>query len=138
MGNAATCASSREGRALTVEASPRDTDVLAMGTRGLLLHTNHVRSETLGREGEKASWSSRKRLAALEHLLAAPASRTRAGLAKALSSEEYGLLRHGRRANESCTVATGILDPGRGIMYVAKRGPRGHAFRAYKPTWRAA
>src|SRR5512142_1469069 len=132
MGNAATAASAAEGRALTVEATPREIDVLPMGERGMLAHTNHVRSETLDREGEKASWSSRKRLAALEHLLAARETHTRAGLAKALSSKDYGLLRFGRRANESCTVGTGILDPKRRIMYVAKRGPRGHAFRAYK------
>lgn len=132
MGNAATVASASEGRAVSVEASPRAVDGLEMGKRGMLAHTNHVRSETLDRDGEKASWSSRKRLAALEHLLAATETHTRAGLAKALSSKDYGLLRFGRRANESCTVGTGILDPKRHIMYVAKRGPRGHGFRGYE------
>lgn len=132
MGNAATVASASEGRAVSVEASPRAVDVLEMGKRGMLAHTNHVRSETLDRDGEKASWSSRKRLAALEHLLAATETHARAGLAKALSSKDYGLLRFGRRANESCTVGTGILDPKRHIMYVAKRGPRGHGFRGYE------
>jgi hypothetical protein len=131
MGNAATVASARERDARTVEASYGGIAVIGMGKSGLLAHTNHVRSETIDRRGEKASWSSRKRLAALEHLLARPETRTRSGLAKALSSKEYGLLRHGRRANESCTVASAVLDPGRGMMYVAKRGPRGHAFKPY-------
>lgn len=132
MANAATVVSAREREAFTVEATPEGAVVVAMGADGVLAHTNHSRSPSLRRDAEKASWSSRKRLAALEHLLAAPASRTASGLKKALSSKELGLLRFGRRANESCTVASAVLDPGRGIMYVAKRGPRGHAFRSYR------
>ncbi|HTK05244.1 MAG TPA: C45 family peptidase [Candidatus Eisenbacteria bacterium] len=131
MGNAVTVASAPERKAFTIEAAPGGAAVLAMETDGLLAHTNHVRSASLDHTREKTSWSSRRRLAALEHLLSRAQDRTAAGLKKALSSKDHGLLRFGRRANESCTIASAVLDPGRRIMYVAKRGPRGHAFRAY-------
>jgi len=131
MGNAVTVASATDRQAFTVEAAPGGSAVLRMEKDGLLAHTNHVRSASLDHTREKTSWSSRKRLAALEHLLAKQQDRTAAGLKKALSSKDYGLLRFGRRANESCTIASAVLDPGRGIMYVAKRGGRKDAFRAY-------
>ncbi|HTM68102.1 MAG TPA: C45 family peptidase [Candidatus Binatia bacterium] len=131
MANAATVVSAREDLAFTVEATPEGAPLVAMGADGLLAHTNHSRSPSLSRNKEKASWSSRKRLAALEHLLAATGTHAAAGLKAALSSKKLGLLRFGRRANESCTVASAVLDPGRGIMYVAKRGPKGHVFRRY-------
>ena len=132
MGNAVVAVSAKERDAAVIEASPDDAAIMRMGDTGLLAHTNHVRSETLDRRGEDPTFGSRKRCAALEHLLNAPSSRSRKGLQAALSSKEYGLLRHGRRANDSCTVASAVLDPKRGMMYVSKRGPKGHGFRPYK------
>lgn len=134
MGNAVVAVSAKERTAIAVEASPRDLGVLRMGAHDLLAHTNHVRSESFDRRDERPTFGSRKRCAALEHLLFEAGSRDRKGLQAALSSEKYGLLRHGRRANDSCTVASAVLDPGRGIMYVAKRGPKGHGFKAYGLT----
>lgn len=132
MGNAVVAVSSKDKTALVAEARYGDVTVIPMGDAGLLAHTNHVRSERVDQSGEDPTWGSRKRCAALEHLLRRPSDRTRSGLQKALSSEEYGLMRHGRRGNDSVTVASAVLDPRRGIMYVAKRGPKGHGFKSYK------
>ena len=132
MANAVTVASASERKTLTVEAAPGGPAILSMGKDGLLAHTNHALSAELDHTSEKTGWNSRKRLIALEHLMAKKRDRTAAGLKKALSSKDYGLLRFGDRANESCTIASAVLDPARGIMYVAKRGPKGHAFRPYR------
>jgi isopenicillin-N N-acyltransferase-like protein len=132
MGNAVIAVSARERDAAIVETSPVEIAVFPMGPSGLLAHSNHVRSETLDRTGEKASKASRARVAALEHLLADEKNHSVKGLEKALSSAKFGLLRTAGKKDKSSTLATAVLDPKRHIMYVAKRGPRGHGFRPYR------
>lgn len=132
MGNAVVAVSAKEDAGLVAEARYGDVAIIRMGDADLLAHTNHVRSARLNQADEDPTWGSRKRCAALEHLLRRPSDRTRQGIQKALSSEEYGLMRHGRRGNDSVTVASAVLDPRRGMLYVAKRGPKGHGFKPYR------
>ncbi len=132
MGNALMAVSDIERAASVIEASLDDVAVVTMGANGLLAHANHVVSGTLDRTGEKPTRNSRSRGAALELLLAASKQRTADGLKKALSSVKYGLRKIAARKSDSCTLATAILDPNRGMMYVAKRGSGGHGFMAYR------
>ncbi len=132
MGNALVAVSSGERSAIAVEASPDNLAVLTMGTSGLLAHANHVCSEKLDRSGEKPSRSSLLRLAALQRVLAAPKLHTAAGLQRALSSAKDGLCRVTRRKGGDCTLASAVLDPKRRMLYVAKRGPKGHGFKPYR------
>ncbi len=121
------------GEGIAVEFSTAGIDVMRMGAAGVFPHTNHAVSRRLDRAGEKPSWNSRVRLAALEHLLgkAGPGASVR-DLESVLSSRKYGLLRLPRRSSDACTIASTVVDPGRGLLYVAKRGVTGQRFRPYR------
>jgi isopenicillin-N N-acyltransferase-like protein len=131
MSNAVTVVSSSERKALTVEAGPKAAAVVAMGDASCLPHTNHVRSAKLAGGGERPSWSSKMRLAALEHLLGGRRRIDARDLLAALSSAPHGLLRRGKEAGESLTIATALMDPGRKTMYICNRAGKEN-FKAYR------
>ena len=131
MGNAAVIASVKENRAIVVEASLNDTAVITMGKQNFLAHTNHVLADALDRRTETPTVESKNRLAALERAFAGKILDA-AQLRRIFSSKKNGLCRIVRGKADSCTVASVVLDPKRKVMYVAKRGPRGHAFQPYR------
>ncbi len=131
MGNAAVIASVKERRAVVIEASLDDTAVIDIGTRNFLAHTNHVVLTSLNRRTEKPTIGSKRRLVALEHALAGRAVGI-AKLKRVFSSEKSGLCRPIRGPSNSCTIASVVLDPNRGMMYVARRGSEGHGYREYR------
>lgn len=134
MGYAVTTVSAAEDVMFAVEARPGGDDVAMLASAGatVLSHTNHAMALSVDRADERPSQSSLDRHAALTRLL--PGNRTHGTreLRAALSSVKDGLLRPVGPPDESCTIATAILDPARRTMDVAKRGPGGHDFRRYR------
>lgn len=106
---------------------------MKMGRSALLAHTNHVISSQIDKRGELPKFGSRIRLAALEELLlrGAPIANLKR-LQAVLSSENHGLLRVTRKPTEYATIASVVLDVRHRVMYVSKRGPKGHDFMPYK------
>lgn len=134
MGYAVTAISAAENAMFAVEARPGGDDVAMLASAGahVMAHTNHALAQSIDRTGEHPSQSSVDRHAALTRLLRADRTHKTHAVRAALSSVEDGLLRPVGPPDDSCTVATAILDPSRGTMDVAKRGPGGHGFRRYR------
>ncbi len=122
IGNSLNVVSAGEDGSFYIEATVLETARVDLAESDLLTHTNHVISPSIDRHGERASWNSRLRLAGLEFLLNRRRDRsTLQDLKEALSSKSHFLLRRGRQADDPETLASTVMDPRRGIMYVANR-----------------
>ncbi len=128
MGNAVIVVSA-EG-AMIVEASPLQTAEISLRDEKFLAHTNHSLAKILDRQKEKPTMNSKRRLRVLTQTFVGNEIDVSL-LKRTLSSTKNGLCRPARRAADSCTIASVILDPKRKVMYVAKRGPDGHGFQPY-------
>jgi len=129
MSNAGLLVSVKEDRAVALECMPAGVALHGPDTSGTLVHTNHSLAGATMRKGERPTRSSRNRLVALQAF--APGLSGRMGLQTLLSSSSKGLLLPVRGHQDSCTVATAVMDVNARAMYVAKRGPEGHGFKKY-------
>jgi hypothetical protein len=134
MGYAVTAASAKEDAMITVEVRPGGEEVATLAAAGAygLAHTNHSLALSTDHADERPSRSSYDRLAALGRLLPTSRPHSPVKIRAALSSVEEGLLRPPGRPDADCTIATAVIDPARGTLDVAKRGPQGHGFRRYR------
>ncbi len=133
IGHSVNLVSARERRAAFVECSLREIAVVPMGESDVLMHTNHVLSPELDTHAETASWNSRLRYAGIEFLLARRRDSIDAKrLQAALSSTAHFLLRRGRRPDDPETLASVVMDAGRGVMWVANRAVTDDPYVPYR------
>jgi len=136
-GNNVMIVSAGEGRAAYIEATRRQTALVPLTDAGHLAHTNHILSPDVRKRGESPTKSSFRRLAGMNGLLAARRGPPTLDFLKSvLSSAEHGLCYHGCGDDTPTTLASIIMDPRRGRMYLANRGDAVRRFREYRQTAR--
>ncbi|MFA6603491.1 MAG: C45 family peptidase [Patescibacteria group bacterium] len=131
LASSATLVAGRSRRIVCVEAVPDRVAVIRPDRRDVWAHTNHVRSLEIDTRDERATLSSRLRLAEIEAALSDRASRGLSGFREVLSAPDRRYLYFGRSAAEPTTLASVIMDPARLEMQIAKRDGKRRKFISY-------
>jgi len=131
--NNVTVASSRERAAAYVEAADGGSARVDLGAAGILTHTNHILSPDIDSRRERPTRKSFLRLASLEYLLSRRRGKfTLDGLKRILSSGRGGLCYFNAQPEEPTTLASIVMDPARGRMFVANRCGNDPGYREYR------
>lgn len=133
VGSNVTVISAREKAGAYVEAAAGVTARVDLGAAGILTHTNHILSPDIDTRPERPTRKSFLRLAGLEYLLSRQRGRfTLSGLKRTLSSPRGGLCYFSARPEEPTTLASIVMDPARGRMFVASRCGDDPGYREYR------
>jgi isopenicillin-N N-acyltransferase like protein len=131
--NNVTVVSARENAAAYVEAGPGRSARVDLGAAGILTHTNHILSPDIDTRQERPTRKSFLRLASLDYLLSRRRGRfTLGGLKKTLSSGRGGLCYFNAHPEKPTTLASIVMDPARGRMFVANRCGDDPGYREYR------
>ena len=123
--------SARENLALQIETSTSEVDLMALGKRKFMIHTNHALSRNIDNQSEQVWPTSRLRYANLDYLLGRAKNFTLPILKNILSSTKHGILCQESDPLGSYTVLSLIFDPAAKTIWIADRRDQPAKFKKF-------